>query len=281
MKLNDIDQTLNEAPVGVLKRAATKLKKHTPFAPGKRAEAEGEEITQKAANELALAFRKWAGTRKGDSDFNIKKLTVDDLMDFFSDEGFAKTAQEVIQAAAQKKQAKNKAQGEEPGAQDETEPKQTGTDYTDQANAHLDKMKAQQPKKNEINYGTFQVQSTSYEERLARMLNEDNGNPVTFSPKEVEKIILTIVSRVDKENHEGLAARVADMSGGSSGSSSSQASSGGKISDEEFEAVRSRIDDFVDDIERTIKKEELDDAVKKKLLKKIDDLKFDAFSDLM
>ena len=37
MKLTDIDQNLNEAPVGMLKRAATKLKKHTPFAAGNRA----------------------------------------------------------------------------------------------------------------------------------------------------------------------------------------------------------------------------------------------------
>lgn len=270
MKLNDIDQTLNEAPVGMMKRAATKLKKHTPFAPGKRAEAEGEEITQKAANELALAFRKWAGTRKGDPDFNMKALTVEDLMDFFTDEGFAKTAQEVIQAAAQQKQAKKKAQGEE----------QPEEDPEDVAKGETSLNKPEGMSDDEFADVKKRYGFESYEVRLAELLNEDNADPVTFDVKEVEKLILTIVSRVDKENHEGLAARVANMSkssGGDAGSTSSgQSSDKVSVTSDDLKEIKRRLDLLGEDIKDVIRKQKgVDDDIKKEIVDKIDNLVYE------
>ena len=270
MKLNDIDQTLNEAPVGMMKRAATKLKKHTPFAPGKRAEAEGEEITQKAANELALAFRKWAGTRKGDPDFDMKALTVEDLMDFFTDEGFAKTAQEVIQAAAQQKQAKKKAQGEE----------QPEEDPEDVAKGETSLNKPEGMSDDEFADVKKRYGFESYEVRLAELLNEDNADPVTFDVKEVEKLILTIVSRVDKENHEGLAARVANMSkssGGDAGSTSSgQSSDKVSVTSDDLKEIKRRLDLLGEDIKDVIRKQKgVDDDIKKEIVDKIDNLVYE------
>ena len=81
MKLSDINQELTEKPVGMLKRGLTKLKKHTPFNADARAEAEGQDEVEAAANAVNTAFRKWLGRQSQLKDKNAIPHTL--LVDFF------------------------------------------------------------------------------------------------------------------------------------------------------------------------------------------------------
>lgn len=211
MKLTDIDENLAEAqPAGILARMGTKLKKHTPFNKAARDQAAGEEITQKAANEMAGAYNIWLGRVKAKG-VNPKAVTVANLMDFFTKEGYAKTAKKVIQAAADKKQPKT-----ETPPSDDTQ--QTGTDYTDQANQHLEKNKKPSQTQQVPNYGQVNVNTESLEARLAAMLTEAPvAQEVTFNPKEVNKLIMQIVATVEDEQPEALEKKVQGDAGDSSG----------------------------------------------------------------
>jgi hypothetical protein len=100
MKLSDIDKNLNEAPVNFLKRAATKLKKHTPFAPGVRAQAEGRDKIEAAANAVNIAFRNWVGKN---NKVTINVIPHKELIKFFELINMGKTANEVISRIPQVK----------------------------------------------------------------------------------------------------------------------------------------------------------------------------------
>ena len=186
MKLTDIDENLAEAqPAGILARMGTKLKKHTPFNKAARDQAAGEEITQKAANELAGAYNIWLGRVKARG-VNPKAVTVANLMDFFTKEGYANTAERVIKAAAEKKAPKKV---EQPSEDEPTTTPSVGATNPQDAIPS--------------NYGE------SLEARLASMLTEaDEEQEVTFNPKEVNKLIMQIVATVEDEKPEALAQKV-------------------------------------------------------------------------
>lgn len=274
MKLSDIDQNLNEAPVSLLKRAATKLKKHTPFAPGARAEAEGQDEMEAAARAVGIAFRKWLGSA------NLKSKNAiphTDLLKFFNAVNMGKTAEEVIgnQPEVKKLEQGGTAQQDSPG-----------TDFTDQANQSLDK---QQKKPNEVNYGSFSVNSKgameSLEARLAKMLNEatvdqtDAANPVvTFNKKEAEAIILDVVGKIYKDNPEGLDSWL--QAKGVRQETPNVADQTTTVSDEDFELIRDRIDQLISDVMQAPDRVRMDPEKKKQLLKLIDQLGDDAINDL-
>lgn len=276
MKLSDIDQTLTEKPVGMLKRGLTKLKKHTPFNAGARAEAEGQDEMEAAANAVALAFRKWLGTA------NLKDKNAiphTDLLQFFKAVNMGKTAEEVI---SNQPEVKKLSQGSE--QQDSK-----GTDFTDQANQELDKQKQQQKKPNEVNYGNFSVDSKgameSLEARLANLLNEatvdqtDAANPVvTFNKNEAEELILDVVGKIYKDNPEGLDSWLAAK--GVRQEQPSVKDQTSTISDEDFELIRMEIEELVDKIADVSVGAVETAAAKKRLNQKIEQLKIDAINDL-
>lgn len=91
MKSSNINKNLNEAvekfgdrPISLGKRLKTKLKKHTPFAPGKRAEAETKDKIFRQAKKLKLRIRKYAQNLPAG-----QELSIDDLENFFSDTEYA------------------------------------------------------------------------------------------------------------------------------------------------------------------------------------------------
>jgi len=254
MKLTDIDENLAEAqPAGILARMGTKLKKHTPFNKAARDRAAGEEITQQAANEVAGAFNTWLGKAKA-SGVNPKALTVANLMDFFQEEGYAKTAERVIKAAAEKKAPK---QVEQPS---EDEPK-AGTDYTDQANAQLAKNKKKGPSQNVPGYGQVNINTESLEARLAAMLTEaGEEQEVTFNPKEVNKLIMQIIGTVHKEKPKALATKIEKDDTEASTTDTST------ISDEDIARIKQRLDKFGDDLENTLRSKIEDKGLEKDVI---------------
>lgn len=187
MKLSDIDQNLNEAPVNLFRRAATKLKKHTPFAPGARAEAEGQDEMEAAANAVALAFRKWLGTTNLRSKNAIPQA---DLMKFFTSVNMGKTAEEII---GDHPKAKKQSQG---AGEKASVPTDTGSEDMISPEEMLGKT------------------AESLEARLANMLNEAPSDEAyskeewdaagVFTKKEAEQIILDVVGKIYKDNPQGL-----------------------------------------------------------------------------
>lgn len=263
MKLSDIDQNLNEAPVSLLKRAGTKLKKHIPFAPGLRAEAEGADEMEAAARAVGLAFRKWLGS----SDIKDKNaIPHTDLLGFFTQVNMGKTAQEVI---ANVPEVKKLSQGTEQQQGDDSQQQKEQPGMT----------------QNVPNYGEVKVNAESLEARLARMLNEatvDQTNPqepvVTFSKKEAEKLILDVVSKIYKENQDGLSDWL-DMKGVKTDTPNVKDQTE-TVSDEDFELIRDRIDRLVKDIVGGVSKSGVDSKKRAQLLKLIDQLGDDAIDDL-
>lgn len=196
MKLTDLDKDyVAEAPVGLLKTAATKLKKRIPLAPGIRARAEGEDITNKAANQLAIAFLRWSGQTKKD----LNAITPQDLMTFFKNEGYAKTAKDIVKQAVDQKTPK-------------PEPEKVEVKGTQQAQ----EPQPQKPKKRrasevvgaQAKKAAEQPATESLEYRLNEFLGEDADSSVTFNKKEVEKIILAVVAKVAEIKPKELAQKV-------------------------------------------------------------------------
>ena len=146
----------------------------------------------------------------------------------------------------------------------------------------------QQAKPNEINYGNFNVGSSgsmeSLETRLASMLTEADEKSITFSRPEVERIILTIIARVSKENHEGLVARVKDMKSSSTGGQSggqSGASQSASLDNNEISRLQSRLDTFEEDLKDKIRRrKDIDDKVKADLGRDIQDLIYDLTNEI-
>lgn len=129
MKLSDLDQRsyVDEAAVGMLQRAATKAKKHAPFSAGMRAQARGKDVTERAANELALAFRNWVGRTNKD----VNKLTPEDLVKFLYSQNYGKTGKEIVDAAAR---AKEEAPGRTQGAPEQNAKQKRREEWEDEKN---------------------------------------------------------------------------------------------------------------------------------------------------
>lgn len=189
MKLRDIDESLvaEAQPAGLLKRAANKLKKNKPFDKQARQQAEGEEVTQLAANQIAGHFNTWIGMAEA-TGINPKALTALELMDFFKEEGYADTAEIVIKAAEEKKK-----------------PKIIKQDDPEQGDLFDDDGEDAKPK--------VDTSASVYEARLKAILEADKeaDEPITFNPKEVSKLIMQIVATVHRENRAGFYAKVKDV----------------------------------------------------------------------
>ena len=99
MKLNDIDQNLNEAPVNMLRRAATKLQKHTPFNKDARTRAQGRDVLQKAANDLNTTWQHYIGQ----AGIDPNNVSPEQLLGFLKSSGYLKTGKKIVSAAVEKK----------------------------------------------------------------------------------------------------------------------------------------------------------------------------------
>jgi len=199
MKLQDLDKSLTEAPAGMWQRAKTKMKKHTPFNAGARAEAEGRDVLEIAANQLNLALRTWIGKSGKD----INSLSHRELVKFFASENFGKSAQTII--AAHPKVAEVDRAGVDADA---------ATADKNAKDADTDADKAETTHKKPANMSDAQFAKTkkaygfeSLEARLENMLIEasvdmvDPNSPnVFFDKNEVEEIIMQVVSLAHEEN---------------------------------------------------------------------------------
>jgi hypothetical protein len=172
MKLSDIDKNLNESPVGILGRAATKLKKNIPFAKKTRARNEVRDAVEKAANQLALEWQKYVGT----GGIDRKAITPEQLYQFLKVSGYLKTGQPKVAELVKDKE-------------------------------HKHKMKAWQ-KGYDTRNPTEPPQRESLEARLAMLLVEAEEYKPTFTEKEVEALFLDIVQDVAKTNAQGLIDKV-------------------------------------------------------------------------
>lgn len=175
MKLSDIDQNLNEAPVNFLKRGLTKLKKHTPFSKGARRKAEVQDAIEDAANNLAVEWQGFLGT--GDVDKNA--VTPEQIHQFLKITGFLKTGQTILANAVKKKELELKQKAWK---------------------------KTYDPRNPTPSPMDLARQNESYEARLAVMLIEadDEDFTATFNTKEVETMLHDIIKTVAKDNPDGL-----------------------------------------------------------------------------
>ena len=268
MKLNDIDKTLNEAPVGLLGRAATKLKKHTPFAPGIRAQAEGQDEVEAAANAVALTFRKWLG--RNTTIKNKNEIPYTELLKFFNAVNMGKTGKAIMDS-------NQKVQDALKGRQEDDKPGQT----MHQKPAGMSDEEWAEIKK------AYNVESL--EARLNKMLVEDDVDPqvdmtnsqapvVNFSKDDVEEIILDVVGSIQSENPDGLADWLEDK--GVMADTPNVKDQTTTVSDEDFELIQQRIEELVQDIENLPSKVGMDPEKKKKYLQLLQDLGQDAIDDL-
>lgn len=215
MKLTDIDEKLDEAPVGFLKRAATKLQKHTPFAKGARARAEGRDVLEKAANELALAWQTYVGK----ADLNKNAITPDEILSFLEAEGYLKTGEEVVKAVVAKKKPKTAESLEARLANIIKEQDQLDLDLT-----------PEQEREGAITLTNKEVEQILFK-TLAQIHKE---NPKGLAQKVDDKTVRS-QRELQKDTEQPGATET------------------GKISDEEFQRVSAAINDVFDEFTASLK----------------------------
>jgi hypothetical protein len=294
MKFSDLDNKLEEAPdlskiKGKLQRAGTKLKKHTPFNKEARLKAAAKDETQQLGLKIKDKFHSWLGSTG-------KPQTVSSFKNFLS-KAMPEYARFVDEVAVQLKFTKPEPDPEPEATGDEDLAVASPSSEDPDATGDKSKKVAAPEKEAELELEPEEeveeevdMSASIYESRLAYFLIEETK----LKDNQLDTLIVRVLQKAkadgaevagDKESQSSdevskTADKVSKAKAPADDEELSVASPGyDKVSSDDIEAIKDRLDEFGDDVKDIIRKTIKDDSLAKEVSNKIDNLVYDMIND--
>lgn len=296
MKMSEINENLTEAPEefgakqGLAKRLKTKLKKHTPFSKGARAQATRKDQIFKLAKELKTQFAEYMANEPEGTE-----PSIEDLQQFFSDTEYERylmpvaTKLKLVKPQAAPNDVEDETKLVPNDVEDETKPVPAGISDEEKQADH-DKIAAD---------AEAEAKELNPEDDVEQEVEEDSEKPaVDLSASIYEARLYNMLTELKDNEIDTLFVRMLQAQGKAKGGpapldsdsdsdseedqsySSSSKDSGRQISDDEISNLKNRLDEFSEDVKDIIRKQSnVDDAAKKEIISKIQGLIIDMIDD--
>jgi hypothetical protein len=300
MKFSDLDKQLDEAPdlskiKGKLQRAGTKLKQHTPFNKEARLKAKKKVGVQNIALGIKDEYHEWQGETGSEQ-------TLGSFVEFLkaSHPSYAPHAEKMAVKLKYKKPEPAKKDNEELSVarpSDSEDPDATG-DKSKKVDAPEKEADLElEPEELELEVEEEVDMSASiYESRLQYFLLYEDDNKIKLKDNQLDTLLVRTLQAVKKAGGDiggsaGKAEKSDEVSKTADKVSKAKAPvddeeelsvarpSYGKVSSDDIDAIKDRIDEFGDDIKDIIRRQKgVEDSIKKEMSDKIDDLVLDMIS---
>lgn len=289
MKFTDIDNNLEEAPdlskiKGKLQRAGTKLKKHTPFNKQARLKAKKLGGIQQTALGIKDEYHEWQGETGS-------KQTLGSFIEFLNATypSYTPHAEKMAVKLKYKEAPKTDDEKLSVARPSDEDPDVTG-DKSKKVPAPEKEADLELEPEEEVEE-EVDMSASIYESRLQYFLLYEDDNKIKLKDNQLDTLLVRTLQAVkkaggnvggssdsaEKSDEVSKAADKVSKAKAPDDEELSVARSGyDRISSDDIQAIKDRIDEFGDDIKEIIRRQAgVEDSIKKEMSDKIDDLVYD------